>query len=325
MPTRRVRARGACPLAVVIIASVSAQPGVSGRRAARGLPTRRGQTSEGRRSPPDTETRVPNRRGPRRVSWRARGGAGRPHKGSVRPGFRAGAPPRAAQAPPRASLRPRRRRPREPSRDAPHCLRGGCSPRASAARARNPAVARAPAPASRSRRPLLSPARPVRSDEPRQPRAPARRLPAERRRPARARDSARGGARPRGCVGPARPGPAGPWTGQCPCGGGVLARRGARPALPALPALETGHRPPVPLPAWAYSAARPCQPATLALSAPEWCPAPPSLVGDPACPALAGSFCRAQRFRVSPSLPGVPRTARPRPSERRVAGGGRPF
>ncbi|XP_044769761.1 LOW QUALITY PROTEIN: polyhomeotic-like protein 2 [Neomonachus schauinslandi] len=36
--------------------------------------------------------------------------------------------------------------------------------------------------------------------------------PAERRRPARARDPARGGARPRGCVGPARPGPAGPWT-----------------------------------------------------------------------------------------------------------------
>ncbi|KAG8506895.1 Polyhomeotic-like protein 2 [Galemys pyrenaicus] len=83
-------------------------------------------------------------------------------------------------------------------------------------RARNPAAARAPAAASRPCRPLLTPAGPVRSNAPRQPRAPARRLPADRRRPARARDPAPGGARPRGCVGPARPGPAGPWTGQCP-------------------------------------------------------------------------------------------------------------
>ncbi|MEJ1282392.1 hypothetical protein NN561_013350 [Cricetulus griseus] len=49
-----------------------------------------------------------------------------------------------------------------------------------------------------------------RSDAPRQPRAPARRLPAQRTRPARA--PAPGGTGPRGCVGPARSGPPGPRT-----------------------------------------------------------------------------------------------------------------
>ena len=165
----------------------------------------------------------------------ARGGAGaaaqrkraarlpRRRPASLRP-----RPARPGPAP--ASPRPRRRRPREPCRDAPHCLRGGCSPRAPAARAQS-AAARTPAPASRPRRPLWTPARPVRSDAPRQPRAPARRLPAERRRPAWARDPARGGARPRGCVGPARPGPAGPWTGQCPWRGRGSRQEGYRGPL----------------------------------------------------------------------------------------------
>lgn len=68
----------------------------------------------------------------------------------------------------------------------------------------------------------------LRSDAPRQPRARARRLPARRTRPARA--PASGGAGPRGCVGPARSGPAGPRTGQCCRGEGSCgARNGRRP------------------------------------------------------------------------------------------------
>lgn len=91
---------------------------------------------------------------------------------------------------------------------------------------RSPAVAcRPPGPAPC----VLCPGRrALRSDAPRQPRAPARRLPARRTRPARA--PAPGGAGPRGCVGPARSGPAGPWTGQCCRGeGSRRARNGLRP------------------------------------------------------------------------------------------------
>lgn len=243
---------------------------------------------------------------------RARGGAGaaaqrkraarlpRRRPASLRP-----RPARPCPAP--ASPRPRRRRPREPCRDAPHCLRGGCSPRAPAARAQS-AAARTPAPASRPRRPLWTPARPVRSDAPRQPRAPARRLAAERRRPARARDPARGGARPRGCVGPVRPGPAGPWTGQCPVAGEGFSPGGV--PRPALVALDTGHRPPVPLPARAYSAARPCQPAILALPAPGRCPAPPPSSGTLPAPHFPGSLCVTFG---EPDASVCPRTPPPRP------------
>lgn len=93
---------------------------------------------------PTPKAQVPNRHGPRRGAWRARGGAGRGERTKEARGAASAlgprlpeAPPRAAQAPPRASLRPRRRRPREPSRDAPHCLHGGRSPRAPAARAQS--------------------------------------------------------------------------------------------------------------------------------------------------------------------------------------------
>lgn len=126
------------------------------------------------------------------------------------------APPRPAPAP------PRRRRPgSRPGRAALSPRRR--SPRALAA-TRSP-LARPPGPAPRA---LCPGRRALRSDAPRQPRAPARRLPAQRTRPARA--PAPGGAGPRGCVGPARSGPAGPRTGQCCRGeGSCRARNGRRP------------------------------------------------------------------------------------------------
>lgn len=127
------------------------------------------------------------------------------------------APPRPALAP------PRRRRPgSRPGRAALSSRRR--SPRALAVARSSPARP-PPGPAPRA---LCPGHRVLRSDAPRQPRAPARRLPAQRTRPARA--PAPGGAGPRGCVGPARSGPAGPRTGQCCRGeGSRRARNGRRP------------------------------------------------------------------------------------------------
>ena len=162
---------------------------------------------------------------------------------------------------------------------------------------------------------LWTPARLVRSNALRQPWARARRLPAERRRPARARDPARGGARPRGCVGPARPGPAGPWTGQCPWRG-----RGSRPEGSCGPrwshqttatALRCHSRPgPTRLPGRASLRLSPSRRQGGALRLPR-------LVGDPACPSLPRQPLRhprrAQRFRCVPARPhprfGPPGTA----------------
>lgn len=161
------------------------------------------------------------------------------------------APPRSALAP------PRRRRPgSRPGRAALSQRRR--SPRALAV-ARSPPARPPPGPAPRA---LCPGRRALRSDAPRQPRAPARRLPAQRTRPARA--PAPGGAGPRGCVGPARSGPAGPRTGQCCRGeGSRRARNGRRPGprggLWAALGLRGGPKPP-PLPAPPASAPAPALP-----------------------------------------------------------------
>ncbi|KAK1340239.1 hypothetical protein QTO34_018805 [Cnephaeus nilssonii] len=217
------------------------------------------------------------------------------------------APPRAAQAPPRASPRPRRRRPREPSRDAPHCLHGGCSPRAPAARAQS---SRCPRP-----RPGLAPPPPFVV------------------------------AGPAGAVGCAA---AAPGPGSEAPGGEEAARPG--PGLRARRRPAEGLRRPRPArPSRALDRSVPvrgrgsCQEGSAARApragnrAPPFGATPgPGLLGCQAVPArdspsrrLSGvlllrpssgtlpvphsrrSLCRAKRFRVSPSLPRVPRTPPP--------------
>lgn len=145
------------------------------------------------------------------------------------------APPSPALAP------PRRRRPGSRSGRAALSPRRRCSRALAAAK---PSPAHPPGPAPRS---LCPGRRALRSDAPRQPRAPARRLPARRTRPARA--PAPGGAGPRGCVGPARSGPPGSRTGQCCRGEGSRgARNGRRPGprgglWAALPRSASGEGP----------------------------------------------------------------------------------
>lgn len=324
MRTRGVRARGAATHRAgndsPLLLSPLIGPGGGPAPRRRGLRRRRGHVP----APKPPVPKVPNRRGPRRASRRAGGGARRPHKGSGRPGFRAGAPPPAGPAPPRAA-RPRPAPPPAPGgggRGSPAGTRRIVSTAAAALerppRARHPAVARAPAPASRPRRPLLSPARPVRSDAPRQPRAPARRLPADRRRPARARDSAPGGARPRGCVGPARPGPAGPRTGQCRAG------EGCSPGGSAARAPRAPNRAP-PFGAAPGPGLLGCQAVPAAALPPgaRRCPAPPPLLGDPPAPRSRGGLCRQTLPCVPVRVP--PRAPAPPPSRRRVAGVDVPF
>ncbi|KAK2106409.1 hypothetical protein P7K49_015923 [Saguinus oedipus] len=219
---------------------------------------------------------------------------GSAHKGSARP-LSAPPLPRPRPSPPRAVAPPLAEAAARAVPVAPHCLRGGCSPRAPAARARaTPAAARAPArprapvPASHPGRPLLTPARPVRSDAPRQPRAPARRLPAERRRPARARDPAA-------------------WAGEgfSPEGG-----PGA-----GLAALEAGHRPRCPsrpgprwLPGRASRGSRP-------LGAWEVPRSPASLAWGLCAPAAPGSPVSFRRTAASAS-PG-PTHPTPAPAQSR--------
>ena len=130
-----------------------------------------------------------------------------------------------------------------------------------------------------------------------------------------ARDPTQGGGWPRGCVVPARPGPAGPWTGQCPWRG-----RGSRPEGSCGPrwshqttatALRCHSRPgPTRLPGRASLRLSPSRRQGGALRLPR-------LVGDPACPSLPRQRLRhprrAQRFRCVPARPhprfGPPGTA----------------
>ena len=78
---------------------------------------------------------------------------------------------------------------------------------------------------------------------------------------------------------------------------------------PTLVAPDNGHRPPVPFPARAYSAARPCQPATLALPAPGRCPAPPPPRRGPCLPLTPPAAVASPS--ACPTLPLCPRTPPP--------------
>lgn len=156
------------------------------------------------------------------------------------------ATPPTAQSPPRASPRPRRRRPREPCRDARHCLRGGCSPRAPAARAQS---GRCPLP-----RPGLAPPPPFVDTGQAGAVGCAAAAPGPGSEAPGGEEEARPGpgpcARRRPAEGLRRPRPARPSRAldrSVPVAGeGFSPGWGPRPALVAL---ETGHRPRLPLPA----------------------------------------------------------------------------
>lgn len=226
--------------------------------------------------------------------------------------------PAARPAPPRALAPPPAEAAAGAVPDAPHCLRGGCSPRAPAARARaTPAAARAPAPASRPR-PGLAPrppfvdagqagavgcaaAAPGPGSEapggekaarpgpgPRASRRPAEGLRRPRpARPSRALDRSvpgRGrGSRQEGGRGPRSP----PW------------KSGTALGAPSGPGLRGCQAVPV---------------AALARLAPGRCPVPlPRLPGDPAGPSPLEALCHLGAPQLPrPQAPHTPPQPRPR-------------